>query len=132
LKRNTHSDMFKISCSCWRILLAPAERRCRAGSIPAPHLGGTPFKSWLRDKLCWLKVSYFLCCPYRHTSRPRSLRIVLSVITNKTKTPLPESASELYRSSDRYLSDKLVPTFADRGISRSQRSGSPTAVVSVS
>jgi hypothetical protein len=30
------------------------------------------------------------------------------------KTPWPESASELYRLSDRRLSAKLVPTFADR------------------
>jgi hypothetical protein len=43
-----------------------------------------------------------------------------------------ESASELYRSSDRRLSVKLVPTFADRGVSRSQRGESPTAVISVS
>jgi hypothetical protein len=36
--------------------------------------------------------------------------------TNKQtkKPPWPESASELYRPSDRRLSDKLVPTFADR------------------
>jgi hypothetical protein len=27
--------------------------------------------------------------------------------------------------------DKLVPTFADRGMSRSQHGGSPTAVISV-
>jgi CBS-domain-containing membrane protein len=33
----------------------------------------------------------------------------------KTKTPWPESASELYRPSDRRFSAKLVPTFADRG-----------------
>jgi hypothetical protein len=31
------------------------------------------------------------------------------------KTPLPESASELYRPSDRYFSAKLVPTFAGIG-----------------
>jgi hypothetical protein len=38
-------------------------------------------------------------------------------ITAKTrlKIPWPESASELYRPSDRRLSAKLVPTFADRG-----------------
>jgi hypothetical protein len=30
-------------------------------------------------------------------------------------TPWPESASELYRPSDRRLSAKLVPTLADRG-----------------
>jgi hypothetical protein len=29
-------------------------------------------------------------------------------------TPWPESASELYRPSDRHLSAKLVPTFSDR------------------
>jgi hypothetical protein len=33
----------------------------------------------------------------------------------KTKTPWPESASELYRPSYSRLSAKLVPTFADRG-----------------
>jgi hypothetical protein len=31
------------------------------------------------------------------------------------KTQCPESASELYRPSDRRLSAKLLPTFADRG-----------------
>jgi hypothetical protein len=30
-------------------------------------------------------------------------------------SPWPESASELYRPSERRLSEKLVPTFADRG-----------------
>jgi hypothetical protein len=33
----------------------------------------------------------------------------------KKKTQWSESASELYRPSDRCLSAKLVPTFADRG-----------------
>jgi hypothetical protein len=33
----------------------------------------------------------------------------------KKKTPWPESESELYRLSDRSLSVKLVPTFADKG-----------------
>jgi hypothetical protein len=50
----------------------------------------------------------------------------------KTKqTPWPESARKLYRPSDRRLSSKLVPTFADRGVSRSQRGLSPTAVISI-
>jgi hypothetical protein len=44
-------------------------------------------------------------------------------------TPCPESASELYRSSDRRLSAKVVPTFADIRTSRSQRGGSPTTVI---
>jgi hypothetical protein len=34
------------------------------------------------------------------------------------RTPWPQSTSELYRRSDRRLSAKLVPTFADRGVSR--------------
>jgi hypothetical protein len=33
----------------------------------------------------------------------------------KKKTPWSESASELYRPSDRRLSAKRLPTFADRG-----------------
>jgi hypothetical protein len=40
------------------------------------------------------------------------------------KTPWPESAKELYRTSDRRLSTKLVPTSGYRGVSRSQRGGS--------
>jgi hypothetical protein len=50
----------------------------------------------------------------------------------QTQTPLPESAGELYRPSYLRLSTRLVPTFADRGVSCSQRGGSPTAVISVS
>ena len=47
---------------------------------------------------------------------------------HKQKTPWPLSASELYRESSRRRSAKLVPTFADRGVSRGRRNGSPTAV----
>jgi hypothetical protein len=35
--------------------------------------------------------------------------------TMRKKTPWPEFGSELYRPSDRRLSAKLVPTFADGG-----------------
>jgi hypothetical protein len=45
--------------------------------------------------------------------------------------PWPEYSSKLYQPSDRRLSVKLVSTFADRGVSRSQSGGSPTAVISV-
>jgi hypothetical protein len=38
-------------------------------------------------------------------------------------------ASELYRPSDHHLSAKLVPTFADRGVSHGQCSGSPMVVI---
>jgi hypothetical protein len=41
-----------------------------------------------------------------------------------------QSAGELYRLSDRRLSDKLVSTFVDRRMWRSQRGGSPKAVIS--
>jgi hypothetical protein len=40
-------------------------------------------------------------------------------------TPWLESASELYRPSDRRLSAKLLPSFADRGVSHGQCGGSP-------
>ena len=47
------------------------------------------------------------------------------------KTPWPQSARELYRQSGRRRSTKLVPTFADRGVSRGQRNGSPHPLISV-
>jgi hypothetical protein len=49
--------------------------------------------------------------------------------SHPNQTPWPESGSELYQSSYRRLSAKLVPTFAHRRVSRSQRGGSPTAVL---
>jgi hypothetical protein len=39
-------------------------------------------------------------------------------------------AANLYRRSDRRLSAKLVPTFADRGVSGGKW-GNPTAIISV-
>jgi hypothetical protein len=51
--------------------------------------------------------------------------------SKQKQTPCPESASELYRPSDHRFSAKLVPSSADRGVSRSQLGGSPTAVISV-
>jgi hypothetical protein len=50
--------------------------------------------------------------------------------TSEKQTPWPESVSELYRPSDRRLPVKLVPTFAVRGVSRSQSGGFPTPVIS--
>jgi hypothetical protein len=41
------------------------------------------------------------------------------------ETPRSESTTELHRLSDRRLSAKLAPTFADRGVSRSQRADLP-------
>jgi hypothetical protein len=42
----------------------------------------------------------------------------------KKKTPCSESASELYRMSDRRLSAKWLPTFSDRGVPHGQCDGS--------
>jgi hypothetical protein len=44
--------------------------------------------------------------------------------TAEKKTPWLESVRELYRPSDRLLSAKLIPTFADSGVPRGQRDGS--------
>jgi hypothetical protein len=77
-------------------------------------------------------VSCFHTRSYYEVNRNVSNVALISTLSpQKTKnwTPWPESASELYRPSDRLLSAKLVPTFADRGVSRSQRGGSPTAVI---
>jgi hypothetical protein len=41
--------------------------------------------------------------------------IILSMYKQNKQTLWPESTSELYQQSDRRLSVKLVPTFADRG-----------------
>jgi hypothetical protein len=41
--------------------------------------------------------------------------VVVVVYSIKKQIPWPESASELYRPSDRRLSAELVPTSADRG-----------------
>jgi hypothetical protein len=47
------------------------------------------------------------------------------IIAKLKKTQRPESASKLYRPSDCCLSAKLLPTFADRWVSRGQHSVSP-------
>jgi hypothetical protein len=41
--------------------------------------------------------------------------VCLNQLYGRVKSPWPESASKLYRPSDRRLLAKLVPTFADRG-----------------
>jgi hypothetical protein len=56
----------------------------------------------------------FICFVYFYFLPTASFRI-LRIESQQPKTPWPQSASELYRPSDRSLSAKLVPTFADRG-----------------
>jgi hypothetical protein len=55
-------------------------------------------------------------CKNKHASELAEKEWITSGLTIK-QTPWPWSASELYRptKSDRRLSAKLVPTFADRG-----------------
>jgi hypothetical protein len=65
----------------------------------------------------------------RNTKAHYSSPSLISILKNK-ETPWSEPASELYRPSDSGLWANLVPTFADRGMSRSQRGGSPTTVIS--
>jgi hypothetical protein len=65
------------------------------------------------------------CCPSLHwPSHPNSEGMSLTDVyhvggwdnrNHKKKTPWSESTSELYRPSDRRLSAKWLPTFADRG-----------------
>jgi hypothetical protein len=53
------------------------------------------------------------CMPKRKLKQLIHLQLPLR--KSKKKTPLPESASELYRHGKRRLPAKLVPNFADRG-----------------
>jgi hypothetical protein len=69
-------------------------------------------------------------CMYIIPTYAWALLFILSTYSRK-QTPWRESTSELYQPSDRSVSSKLLPTFADRGVSCSQRGGSPMAVFSV-
>jgi hypothetical protein len=64
-----------------------------------------------------------------HMLTKRAIRKHLLYKQNKKQTPWPQSASELYQPSNRRLSAKLVRTFADRGLSRSQGGISPAAIL---
>jgi hypothetical protein len=44
-----------------------------------------------------------------------------NINNNNNNSVALERDHKLYRPSDRHLSEKLVQTFADRGVSRSQR-----------
>jgi hypothetical protein len=65
-----------------------------------------------------------ICVLYPIRKLVRCVRVLLrithrQVFGNKQKrnkqNPWPECVNDLYRSSDRRMSAKLVPTFADRG-----------------
>jgi hypothetical protein len=75
-----------------------------------------------------MKIKWYWAPSVRRCS---SLNLLWTKIKNKgKKAPWPGSTRELYRLSDRRLSVKLLPTFANRGVSRSPRGGSPTTVIS--
>jgi hypothetical protein len=63
---------------------------------------------------------------FEHVAETFSREVVIEGLRRKLykQTPWPESESELYRLSDRRLSAKIVPTFADRVVPRGQRGGS--------
>jgi hypothetical protein len=109
-----------ILSSANRLLSATSDGRVflRAQSLPSDE--------WLYLK-CWV---YFYCrsvigCVSTFKDSDWNCDIVLSSYLNlipsfslqakRKRTPWPESASELYRPSDRRLSVKLVSTFADTG-----------------
>jgi hypothetical protein len=73
------------------------------------------------EKLLGLAVG---CTIARSTFRRVRMKVPNICRTNSAlyikETPWPKSARELYRPSDSRLSAKLVPTFADRGMSRGQ------------
>jgi hypothetical protein len=64
---------------------------------------GLPVNGFQKYFLSWERCSITFSC---------EIHVVILV---SHLTPRPESASELYRLSERRLSAKLVPTFADRG-----------------
>jgi hypothetical protein len=70
-------------------------------------------------------------CNYSSTLYPQSCCSVIQDIQTKTNKLRGLSPQANYTNRDCLLSAKLVPTFADRGVLRSQRGGSPTAVISV-
>jgi hypothetical protein len=54
-------------------------------------------------------------CTYTHYCHYPQKYFQYLLLKGKNKTAWSESASELYRPSDRRLSAKWLPTFADRG-----------------
>jgi hypothetical protein len=50
-----------------------------------------------------------------------TILVFVIIVGQPNQTPWLQSVNELYRLSDRRLSAKLVPTFADRVVSRQRR-----------
>jgi hypothetical protein len=66
----------------------------------------------IRSSQCLTTYHTCCCCAMIHSNSQNSS---WNIRRTKNWTPWPQSASELYRPSERRLSAKLVPTFVDRG-----------------
>jgi hypothetical protein len=85
-------------------------------SYKSPFLlrASIPIQSiWIRVQSCRSRVMNLLTEPLKKCGGGESFQHKAIFLFKKTQCP--ESVSELYRPSDRRLSAKLVPTFADRG-----------------
>jgi hypothetical protein len=59
----------------------------------------------------------FHTCPLYDVARIRHINYCLGTeVAHYKQTPGLQSTSELYRPSDRHLSEKLVPILEDRGV----------------
>jgi hypothetical protein len=91
------------------------------------HTTEAPLKWWIRLSCTYIRARLKLTCEKEENRRVGGSHLgslwspvlfflhEFIMILLKTKTPWSESASELYRLSDRRLSAKWLPTFADRG-----------------
>jgi hypothetical protein len=86
-----------------------------ANSSVCVQSGGLPFRAQCSASSIFCSVK-----PHRNGELYDSISALSFSVRNVSlclppnTTPWPESASDLYRPSDRRLSAKLVPTFADR------------------
>jgi hypothetical protein len=106
--------MLMDKCSALRLVILAGDHKCGSEmswqSVAEVQLSGQRdgwcAKSWTSatEKTCSLSVNAKL-----QSLMYSRLRSIIK------KIPWPETASELDRPSDRRLSAKLVPTFADRG-----------------
>jgi hypothetical protein len=90
---------------------------------PSASLSWRQAPIWTRDQFLFFSLIILDRYGFVDVDHPQTKK-------KKKKTPWSESASELYRPSDRRLSAKRLPTFADKGATWSARR-IPTAVLSV-
>jgi hypothetical protein len=95
-KKRKHTPLFIVKSS----------RNLKSSYLPQSRLNPVPsaqqYSEWPSDIS---RTLYFLMCYFES----------LFILYKTKHIPWSESASKLYRPSDRRLSAKLVPTFADKG-----------------